>query len=99
MRYHLSRLATAPQFMAVLDCLFELAPRRTDPVFEELVLLDERLVFARMAGDESFRYYVGSRDELVVNLVGFVRHLGLGTIEREYVISRVESIRRERSAA
>lgn len=97
MRYHLSRLQTGPQFAAVLDCLFELEPRRTEPVFDELVLVDDRLLFARAAGDSSFRHFVGRRDQLIVNLVGFVRHLGLGTSEREYVLSRVGSISRRDS--
>jgi hypothetical protein len=94
MRHHLARLQTAPQFAAVLDCLFDLSPRRTDPTFEELVLVDERLIFARAAGEKSFRHFVGRRDQLIINLVGFVKHLGLGTSEREFVLSRVESIPR-----
>jgi hypothetical protein len=84
-RYHLSRLHTAPQFAAVLDCLFDLSPRRTDPIFEELVVVDDRLVFA------------GRRDQLVINLVGFVKHLGLGPREREFVLSRVDGIPRQLS--
>lgn len=94
MRYHLSRLHTAPQFAAVLDCLFDLTPRRTDPIFEELVIVDDRLVFARASGEQTFRHFVGRRDQLVINLVGFVKHLGLGTNEREYVLSRVDGIPR-----
>ena len=94
MRYHLSRLHTAPQFAAVLDCLFDLTPRRTDPIFEELVIVDDRLVFARASGEHTFRHFVGRRDQLVINLVGFVKHLGLGTNEREYVLSRVDGIPR-----
>jgi hypothetical protein len=94
MRYHLSRLQTAPQFAAVLDCLFELQPRRTEPVFDELVLVDDRLLFARAAGETTFRHFVGRHDQLVVNLVGFVKHLRLGAHEREFVLSRVEGIPR-----
>jgi hypothetical protein len=94
LRYHLARLHTAPQFAAVLDCLFDLTPRRTDPMFEELVVVDDRLIFARATGERTFRHFVGRRDQLTINLVGFVRHLGLGTREREYVLSRVESIPR-----
>ena len=94
LRYHLARLHTAPQFAAVLDCLFDLTPRRTDPMFEELVIVDDRLIFARASGERSFRHFVGRRDQLTINLVGFVRHLGLGTQTREYVLSRIESIPR-----
>jgi hypothetical protein len=93
-RYHLSRLQTAPQFAAVLDCLFDLSPRRTDPIFEELAIVDDRLVFARATGERTFRHFVGRRDQLVINLVGFVKHLGLGNQEREYVISRIDGIPR-----
>ncbi len=94
MRYHLARLQTAPQFAAVLDRLFELSPCRTSPSFAELVVLDDQLIFARMAGDSSFRYFVGRREELVANLLGFVAHLGLGATERDYVLGRVNGIPR-----
>ena len=94
LRYQLARLHTAPQFAAVLDCLFELTPRRTTPMFEELVVVDDRLVFARAAGERTFRHFVGRRDQLIINLVGFVRHLGFGTLEHEYVVNRVDSIPR-----
>jgi hypothetical protein len=93
-RYELSRLQTGPQFAAVLDCLFDLVPRRTDPIFEELVLVDDRLVFARATGERSFRHFVGRRDQLVINLLGFVKHLGLGTLEREFVLNRIDAIPR-----
>jgi hypothetical protein len=96
-RYHLSRLQTAPQFAAVLDCLFELKPNRTEPTFEELVLVDDRLLFARASGETTFRHFVGRRDQLILNLVGFVKHLGFGTQEREFVLSRVEGIARRSS--
>jgi len=92
LRYQLSRLHTAPQFAAVLDCLFDLSPRRTDPIFEELVVVDDRLIFARATGERTFRHFVGRRDQLTINLVGFIRHLGLGNREREYVLSRIDSI-------
>ncbi|GAC1300658.1 MAG: hypothetical protein NVSMB19_07540 [Vulcanimicrobiaceae bacterium] len=98
MRYHLSRLQTAPQLAAVLDCLFDLSPSRTEPRFAELAVVDDRLIFARMDGEKSFRHYVGRRDELVINLVGFVTHLGFGTTEREYVLSRIDGIPRRRAA-
>jgi hypothetical protein len=94
LRYQLSRLHTAPQFAAVLDCLFDLTPRRTDPIFEELVVVDDRLVFARASGERTFRHFVGRQDQLIINLVGFVKHLGLSIVEREYVLDCVENIPR-----
>ena len=93
MRGHLSRLQTSPQFAAVIDCLFDL-PRRTEPAFAELAILDDRLIFARAENEKTFRHFVGRRDNLTTNLLGFVTHLKLGTSEREYVLSRVESIPR-----
>lgn len=98
MRYHFARLQTAPQLTAVIDCLFEIAPARTKYVFDGLVIVDDCLVFARVAGDTTFKHYVGRRDELIVNLVGFVTHLGFGTLEHEYVLSRIEGIPRRRAA-
>jgi hypothetical protein len=93
MRYHVARLQTTPQFAAVLDCLFDLPPRTT-PHFSDLTLLDDRLVFARVDGEAEFAHFVGRRDQLVVDLVGLVRHLRLGTLEREYVLSRIDAIPR-----
>jgi len=94
LRWHVSRLQTAPQFAAVLDCLFDLRPVRTNPSFEELTVVDERLVFARASGESSFRHFVGRTDQLAANLVGFVSHLGLGPLEREYVVNRLDAIPR-----
>ncbi len=92
MRYEFARLQTSPQFAAVLDCLFDLQPRRTDPAIADLVLVDDHLVMARAEGEMSYRHYVGSREQLTVNLLGFVRHLGYGLAEREYVLTRIASI-------
>ncbi len=92
MRYHLSRLQTRPQLAAVLDCLFELAPKRTEPALAELALVDERLVFARAQGDAEFLHFVGRTDELLADLLGLVRHLKLGADERAYVLRRVATI-------
>ncbi len=97
LRYALSRLHTAPQHTAVLDCLFNLYPRRTDPIFEELVVVDDRLIFARAAGETTFRHFVGRREALVLNVLGFVKHLGLGEREREYALSRIDGIPRRNS--
>ncbi len=91
-RYQLSRLQTSPQFAAVLDCLFDLEPRRTEPAIAELAVVDERLVVARAYGETSFRHYVGTSDQLAMNLLGFVKHMRLGLTEREYLLGRVEAI-------
>ncbi len=92
MRGHFKRLVTAPQFGAVLDCVFELHPKRTSLVFAELCVLDGQLVFARADGDDAFRHFVGSRDQLAINLLGFVTHLGLGAEDRAYVERRLSEI-------
>ncbi len=94
MRYQISRLQTRPQLAAVLDCLFEIVPKRTDPVLAELTLVDEHLVFARATGEAAFKHFVGRTDELLSELLGLVRHLKLGDVEREYVMRRVAKIAR-----
>ncbi len=95
MRFHISRLQTRPQLAAVLDCLFDLDPKRTEPVIEELVLVDEKLVFARAQGEETFGHFVGRTDELLSDLLALVRHLKFGPAERDYVLTRVASIDRQ----
>jgi hypothetical protein len=97
MRYHFSRLQTSPQFAAVVDFLFDLQPR-TEPAIAELAILDDRLVVARVVGDMSFRHYVGTRNELAINLIGFVDHLRLGRQEREFVLGRLDAIPRQTAA-
>ena len=92
MRNHFRRLVTVPQFGAVVDCVFELSPRRTDPAFAELCIVDSRLIFARAEGEQNFRHFVGRRDQLTIDLLGLVRHLGLGADERAYVQSRIDAI-------
>ncbi len=92
MRGHFRRLATTPQFAAVVECVFDLRPRRAKRAFAELCLLDGRLLFARAEGDTTFRHFVGRRDQLEINLLGFVTHLGLGEAERAYVLDRIKAI-------
>ncbi len=92
MRYHISRLQTRPQLAAVLDCLFDIVPKRTEPALAELALVDEKLVFARAAGDADFLHFVGRTDDLLVDLLGLVSHLKLGAEERSYVTRRVAAI-------
>jgi hypothetical protein len=92
MRGHFRRLATTPQFAAVVECVFDLRPRRAKRAFAELCLLDGRLLFARAEGDTTFRHFVGRRDQLEINLLGFVTHLGLGEDERAYVLGRIDAI-------
>jgi hypothetical protein len=95
MRYHISRLQTRPQLAAVLDCLFDIDPKRTEPIIEELALVDEKLVFARAQGEEAFSHFVGRTDELLSDLLGLVRHLKFGAAEHDYVLTRVASIDRQ----
>lgn len=92
MRDHFRRLATTPQFAAVVECIFDLRPRRTKRAFAELCLVDGELLFARAEGDSAFRHFVGRRDQLEANLLGFVTHLGLGEDERAYVLGRINAI-------
>jgi hypothetical protein len=92
MRGHFGRLVAPPQFAAVVDCIFDIRPRRTSPAFVELCVVDGRLVFARAEGDDTFRHFVGLRDQLAHNLVGFVRHLRLGEPDRAFVLSRIDAI-------
>jgi hypothetical protein len=91
-RYNVARLQTGPQFAAVLDAIFDVQPRRTDPGFVELVLVDDRLLFARGEGECSFKHFVGPLDELIINLAGFCRHMKYGPEERAYVLGRVDAI-------
>ena len=92
MRGLFRRLAAAPQFAAVVDCLFDITPRRTEPAFAELCIVDERLVFARAQDEQLFRHFVGRRDQLAVDLLGFVTHLRLGADDRAYVQGRIDAI-------
>jgi hypothetical protein len=92
MRGHFGRLVAPPQFAAVVDCVFDIQPRRTSPAYVELCVVDDRLLFARAEGDDTFRHFVGLREQLALNLVGFVRHLGLGEPDRAYVQSRIDAI-------
>ena len=91
-RSHFKRLIAGPQFTAVVDCVFDLVPRRTEPAFAELRVVDDCLVFARARGEKHFRHFVGRHDRLALDLLGFVTHLGLGADERAYVQSRIDAI-------
>ncbi len=92
MRYHISRLQTRPQLAAVLDCLFDIVPKRTEPALDALALIDDKLVFARARGDSEYLHFVGRTDELASDLLGLVRHLKLGADERAYILRQLGTI-------
>jgi hypothetical protein len=54
--------------------------------------VNSQLVFARAEGETAFRYFVGRLDQLSIDLLGFVTHLGLGPDERAYVQARIAAI-------
>lgn len=92
MRRHFARLATGAQFAAVVDCVFDISPRRTAPAFAELCTVGDDLMFARTHGETAFRHFVGRREQISVDLLGLVTHLRLGDDERAYVQDRIDAI-------
>ncbi|MBC5801080.1 MAG: hypothetical protein GIX03_11470 [Candidatus Eremiobacteraeota bacterium] len=94
LRFEFSRLQTGRQFAAVVDYLFDIRPRRVQPVVAELVIVDDSLLFARVEGDERGGYFVGRREQLERELAGFASHLGLATDLRHYVLGRIDALAR-----
>ena len=74
-----------------LDALLDIEPRRTEPLFEELVSQDD-LVFARAPERCDFEYYVGHRTVLSRRLRDVAEFLEFGPDERNLLLSRLHSI-------
>ncbi len=91
-RYHASRVQTTPHLTAVLDLLFDVAPRRTQVTFSGLALVAGRLVFARVSGEATYRVFIGTRDALAIDILGFARHMRFGDEANAYVRDRLASI-------
>ncbi len=91
-RYHASRVQTTPHLTAVFDLLFDVVPRRTQTAFSGLALVAGRLVFARVAGETTYRVFIGTRDALAVDILGFARHMRLDGDAYAYVLERLASI-------
>lgn len=94
LRYEFSRLQTGRQFAAVVDYLFDIRPRRVQPVLTEVVIVDDSLLFARAEGDAHAAYFVGRREQLQRELAGFASHLGLAADLRDYVLGRIDALAR-----
>jgi hypothetical protein len=90
-RRDLASLEAPPHFSAFLDALLDIEPRRTEPLFEELVSQDD-LVFARAPERCDFEYYVGHRTVLSRRLRDVAEFLEFGPDERNLLLSRLHSI-------
>jgi hypothetical protein len=96
-RRELASLQAPPHFSAFLDALFEIEPRRTDQLFEELVAHDD-LVFARAPERCDFEYFVGHRYVLSRRLRDVAEFLEFGPDERNLLLDRLQSIPRAQAA-
>lgn len=84
-------MVAPPHFSAFVDALFDIEPRRTDPVFAELVAHDD-LVFARSPERCDFEYYVGHRNVLSRRLRDVAEFLEFGPDERNLLLARLAAI-------
>jgi len=91
LRREVLSLESTPQLTAALDVLIGIEPRRTEPAFAELAVLDE-MVFARARTREDFEYFLGHRDHLADRLRDVANYLELGRAERELLVTRLAHV-------
>ena len=86
----LRHVETGPQFTAILDSL--LKEDWTAPRIEEMLITPDRCLLARVAGEPSFKMFLGAGADLIRNIHGIAKVAGLDGDELGYFIAEVAKI-------
>lgn len=86
----LSQWSSSAKFMAVIDALLDIRPRRTDPGGCEVLILENQVYLASEQSDGEF---IGTADELIRNLNGIADAAELDADERAALLQAVEEAR------
>lgn len=86
----LSQWSASAKFMAVIDALLDIRPRRTNPGGCEVLILEDHVFLASEQSDGDF---IGMADELLKNLNGIADAAELDAEERAALLQTVEEAR------
>jgi hypothetical protein len=92
----LSRVHSSARFVAAIDALLDIRPRRTNPGGCEVLILEDHVFLASEASDGEF---LGMADELIRNLNGIADVAELDAEERAALLQTVEEARLDEALA
>lgn len=79
-------------FTAILGCL--LHEDWSEPKIEELRLTPDRCLLARVAGEASFKTFIGAEADLIRNIHGVAAAAGLDGDEVGFLVGEVARLKR-----
>ncbi|HUE75000.1 MAG TPA: hypothetical protein VMP01_29300 [Pirellulaceae bacterium] len=88
----LRSVETSGMFTAILGCL--LHEDWSEPKIEELRLTPDRCLLARVAGDASFKTFLGAEADLIRNIHGIAAAAGLDGDEVGFLVGEVARLKR-----
>jgi hypothetical protein len=88
----LRAVETSGMFTSILGCL--LNEDWTEPRIEELRLTPDRCLLARVAGDATFKTFIGAEADLIRNIHGVAQAAELDGDEVGYLVGEVARLKR-----
>jgi len=88
----LRRASTSGMFTAILGCL--VGEDWTTPKIVEMHLTSDRCLLARSEGDIGFNHFIGAEDDLIRNIHGVAKTVGLDGDELGYLLGAVAKLKR-----
>src|SRR2546430_2587362 len=88
----LRSIKTSGMFRAILACL--LKEDWSEPKIEELRLTPDRCLLARVAGEATFKTFLGAEAHLIRNIHGVAKVAGLDGDEVGYLVGEVARLKR-----
>lgn len=82
------RVQVSPKFMAILDCMLGIEPRRTNPELVRLTAEASGGFLGQREGDVGLNDFLGSLSDLTHNLVGLAEVADLTQEETEWLLSQ-----------
>ncbi len=82
----------SPMFMAILDCLLDVEPRRTDPGLVSLVITSDGGLLGQQADHVGYNDFLGSKSDLYYNIDGISEVAELTNEEYDWLQERVEAL-------
>jgi len=84
----------SPKFMAILDCLLDVEPRRTDPGLVSLVITSDGGLLGQPSGHVGYNDFIGNESDLFYNLQGVAEVAELTDDEWDWLVERAEALHR-----
>lgn len=86
------KVAVSPKFVAILDVLLDVMPRRTHPAMWALSITSDGILLGADEGDIGMNRILGDAADLYRNCQGVAKAAKLTRVERQFLLSEVSHL-------